>query len=688
MALSSLREAVSKSERTAAAKDEEIKSLNVLERSRQNELESAGLERDRLRKERDTLNTRLQQAEAECHRLEQELRGLKNGDEQAKSLKREADRLNAALTSMQEDINQIKKEKSELQMMLQSKKFELAREQQEKAVLATAKSELQTALKNTKYEAEKRAHNHGQEFERIVQERADLWAELQDALETAKACQAQADDWSKRFASASTDLSTQDKQKTLLLEELTAKVRKKDEDMKALHEVLADKDMALSSLREAVSKSERTAAAKDEEIKSLKVLERSRQNELESAGLERDRLRKERDTLNTRLQQAEAECHRLEQELQGEITMHQLREEQLAIELKEAKDLYVIIDREVGATKDEVEKFKASAMSQAKAVMTRVTAESRSRLDDAAEQDAFLRDQLSLQDKKLANQDQQLARQAKELKALEDEARLMKTKLEMRDMELRELEDALESSRRSEQDNALWSEAASELANLQEVITELRQSESMQEEELKQAQAETRNAARAAKEKEVELNQLRRMLDSMRSELQISRDKILLEAEIVDRVEAEAKVKLDEAASELKRLNETLEDKNQEIKKYRYQLVTLGKAHAQKKEDYADLVALHEELEEESSYTKQKLQNATSEVERLREELAQRGSRWNRLEQDRSKSAGAHEEKDAHSGVTFDDDLLFGVLDTSDSAPPTGAKNALTDALRPTLRSA
>jgi chromosome segregation ATPase len=174
----------------------------------------------------------------------------------------------------------------------------------------------------------------------------------------------------------------------------------------------------------------------------------------------------------------------------------------------------------------------------------------------------------------------------------------------------------------------------------------------------------------------------------MRGELQISRDKILLEAEIVDRVEAEAKVKLDEAASELKRLHETLEDKNAEIKKYRYQLVTLGKAHAQKKEDYADLVALHEELEEESSYTKQKLQNATSEVERLREELTQRDSRWNRLEQDRIKWAGEHEEKDAHSGVIFDDDLLFGVLDMSDSASPSGAKNALSDALRPTLRSA
>ena len=42
------------------------------------------------------------------------------------------------------------------------------------------------ACHTAKHEAEKRAHNHSQEFERIVQEYADLWAQLQDALEIAE----------------------------------------------------------------------------------------------------------------------------------------------------------------------------------------------------------------------------------------------------------------------------------------------------------------------------------------------------------------------------------------------------------------------------------------------------------------------------------------------------------------------
>lgn len=296
----------------------------------------------------------------EVHRLQSALKSDRDADEEVKILQREANNLQSALTSMQEEINRMRDEKSELQIALQKRNSELAREQQEKVTTAMAKSELHTALNNTKREAERQAHFHRSEMDRIVQERADLWAELLLARETAKECQTQVDDWKGRFAAASTELTKQDGQNISLREELAAELRKRDENIKALHEGLAGKDMALSSLREAMSKSERITAAKDAEIKSLQVLEGSRQKELESSALERDRLREERDALNRQLQQREehqeqmqtllrqseaqdAEMRQrnrdLEQRLQGSEAECQSLEQELNASRKEPKDM-------------------------------------------------------------------------------------------------------------------------------------------------------------------------------------------------------------------------------------------------------------------------------------------------------------------------------------------------------------
>ena len=44
-----------------------------------------------------------------------------------------------------------------------------------------------------------------------------------------------------------------------------------------------------------------------------------------------------------------------------EIAMHKLRESQLALELKEARELYASLQREVKETKDEIEMMQVSA---------------------------------------------------------------------------------------------------------------------------------------------------------------------------------------------------------------------------------------------------------------------------------------------------------------------------------------